>query len=67
MKTIKQKTGSEHWKGPLSEPAFGPVNEPKQVNDQRSTSVFRGMPTGSPEVLPLFMETLYKARDFDPL
>ena len=70
MNKPKQKTGIRNWNGQVSEPAFGLVSETQEVNDQ-SKSVFMGIPAGSRaparEPLPLFMDTLYKARDFDPL
>ena len=49
----------------------GPVSRPKKQTDQTSGSVFlhdaaaAHKPAKAP--LPMFMETLFKAREFDPL
>lgn len=49
----------------------GPVNRPKKQTDQTSVSVFLQDGAAAYEAvkapLPLFMETLFKAREFDPL
>ncbi|MBO9564359.1 MAG: hypothetical protein J7621_16360 [Niastella sp.] len=61
----------ERWNGSLNQLASGPVSEPGKVKDQSNTSVFMGATAGRHEPaaasLPLFIDTLYKARDFDPL
>lgn len=64
-------TGFECWNGALNQLASGLVSEPGKVKDQSNTSVLMGATAGRHEAaaasLPLFIDTLYKARDFDPL
>lgn len=61
----------DRWNGSLNKPVTGRVEGPSQVKDQSNTSVFMGMPAdtcvAAKDSLPLFIDTLYKARDFDPL
>jgi hypothetical protein len=64
-------TDLKRWNGASNQPASGLVSEPGKVKDQSKTSVFMGVTAGRHEAaaasLPLFIDTLYKARDFDPL
>lgn len=70
ISTIMKNTGGEGRPDGLTGTGGEPVLENGRITDQRSTSVFMGMPGGSGKTsteLPLFMDTLYKGRDFDPL
>lgn len=53
----------------LAAPSLKSMNKPARKNDQTSVFKDKGLaPHGSSgEPLPLFMETKYKAREFDPL
>ncbi|WP_162915330.1 hypothetical protein [Paraflavitalea soli] len=55
----------------LKGPGVGPVKRPKKQTDQTSVTVFMQDAAAAHEPvkapLPLFMETLFKAREFDPL
>lgn len=67
----KKSVESQEWQMQLEGPTTGIVRSIKEETDQRNVSVFIGIPAvanePAKERLPLFMDTLYKARDFDPL
>jgi hypothetical protein len=64
-------TDAERWNRQLNRSASGLISEPGKVKDQSNTYVFMGAAAGGHETaaasLPLFIDALYKARDFDPL
>jgi hypothetical protein len=68
---VKEKKTSPERMSLLSGTRSGPVSRPKKETDQTSVTVFLQDGAASHErikaPLPLFMETLFKAREFDPL
>jgi hypothetical protein len=71
MINSKKSADSQERQMQLVGPTEGIVRSINKETDQRNVSVFIGTPAVSTEPakerLPLFMDTLYKARDFDPL
>jgi|GEM_PF-1725101 len=66
-----EKVESPESMSKLKGRGVGPVSRPKKQTDQTSVSVFLQGGAAAYESakapLPLFMETLFKAREFDPL
>lgn len=70
MSKPNESAGYNGRSGQVNKPAPGRVRKRSKEKDQSNTSVFMGTDAGRYEAaapLPLFMDTLYKARDFDPL
>lgn len=71
MSKPNASAGYDGRNGQLNKPAPGRVRKRSKEKDQSNASVFMGTAAGRYEAaaapLPLFMDTLYKARDFDPL
>ena len=71
MSKPNESAGYDSRISELNKPAPGRVRKRSKKKDQSNTPLFMGTAAGRYETaaapLPLFMDALYKARDFDPL